>query len=1849
MTGRKKVLQLCLLLFSGLSLSGCWYGAAAVILASSGGSSGSSAGNNSPTVSIATINRQIGLITVPLVINDLDGDSVSIEVEVFQNGMKLFDATDAGPENGSVGKSNLAPGPNQFVWDSGADFGDLLTRENIELRVTPRDSNVGPTASSNTFQINNSSTVTTINPGTFPQSVTGNLVLNLTLADEDVELVDLLIRLSEDGGMTFVTVPNSAVVAGTQSQLQTTKSGQVQTLAVNLSDPSLFAGRTISNALLEVSAIDLGGAGMVAQSPPFAVANNDAPSLSLVDNVDSAKEVALSFNYSDAEATSQGQVQGALLNTNGEVGDLGASSLATLTENLPIRPGTLLIRYDGGRVLVDQNQGDGTGKIMALNGAETLGDLFINYSTGVFSGPGLIRVLGTQTTAVTADYNASYIVVSAISYFDLKNLNTPAQLCTPLLGSESSPFPLFVGPESRTKTFGWNALADLDFGSASFVALQVTITDGQISRTVRGNNFILNNGPFSATINGTNGLSVNFAEGDLDSDGVNDLVFANAIQSTITVFRGSLTGFTTSRIQILPVPRLNPSDPGTNLIESINLNNQPDGSLSPSFIELIDVNRDGHLDAVIASDTDDFIGLPIAPEYFANFFVYFGNGDGSFDTSNPWGPFRSGGFGIKDLKVAQLNDDNNDGNIDSNDTEDLIILNRFSHDPTVTKTRTGIAAQVLALGTEALDVAVSSGQPYNLIGNTLDVTPVLPGSMRFSFDSDPSKFLVDQYLFASFGVLLRPISGARVAYIDYSSGDLLTNFTGAPFGPLTGMTDFVVDTSAEVGYSQRIQGTTAINGAAFASNALQSGVDTITIQGFGPSGLTLNPSGIVNTTPIQQTVTFGTGAGQIESFADLLMTLANAYAPSLVVPNRERLEASISETGQIQLRILNDLTSEEPRLVTAMEVQIQDSQGNSWPLFEDCHGRMSFYYVSPNGGFLTPNLSQEILDPQSNQPLFPANFPATRADVPRLLPESPDAQGKGTAPGPGTLQQIYSLVDQTGGFVVFPPSYSTAHGGVLPIFVNPAIAPAHLGTGFGPTGPVTFIEGINPQSFEVALFAGGSPQGGNDQLPDIIVFNGDGSFESFVNTPKAAFTQPEFQTYFQIFDYLPNLYLVNGSNLINATNPQLAGFSPLASFIEPDGESTDRLSVGDLNGDGAADIFGPVGPVYTNITNLLANPPPPPLPPFSFEFAVINAISTPTDLGDLNNDGRLDQAFGVTAAESVTVIFQQDPIQSVIAEGGGTVLALDGISLIGLETGRAIVAADSLDIQFLSSTVPHSLRGQSDNTLRLIEDPDGQASDLGVVGSFDPQTGALAGSSTVLVDGALTARFDQLYQDNFLTNINLVNKKAVVFGASVSPTQLEVTDINADGLDDIVALNSTSALTVLQQLSDSPFNAPIPVPTNQGPAFLTTGNFISGNGSQEVIVPNSSANTLSIFRPDPVLGLVLITEIPLFLPSAFNPNVPLNGAPFPVAPLSATLRDLDGDGAEDLIVTVATILGAEPLSVLAPEIPFPLRAGFVLIPGRSQADLDAGIALRATTIGLGATGSLGVDFVDVNGDTLLDIAVGSISGNSVSFYVNQGGLHANGGPNFANFTAVGSLADSLAIPKGDPLVPNRTYVTPFPGNVFGVESADMNNDGFLDLVTGLLDPRVLGFPAFSVLFGQDPTLNNGDAFPLSNNPNDVLGAFAPTAFNAAPSLKTTVAVAKPADLNGDGKIDLILSDPSGNSGIAIFLNDTDLTQPGTNLTFSPQVLVSLGETTVVETGDFNGDSLVDIVVTLRTIPFVLVYFNDAQNPGRFLSPTFIPVPAGTTGLSVLDVNQDGKDDVVTSSSDLNSISILLQR
>src|SRR6185369_11969625 len=248
-------------------------------------------------------------------------------------------------------------------------------------------------------------------------------------------------------------------------------------------------------------------------------------------------------------------------------------------------------------------------------------------------------------------------------------------------------------------------------------------------------------------------------------------------------------------------------------------------------------------------------------------------------------------------------------------------------------------------------------------------------------------------------------------------------------------------------------------------------------------------------------------------------------------------------------------------------------------------------------------------------------------------------------------------------------------------------------------------------------------------------------------------------------------------------------------------------------------------------------------------------------------------------------------------------------------------------------------------------------------------------------------------------------------------------------------------------------------------------------------------------------------------------------------------------------------------------------------------------------------GPLSVTLGDLNGDGKLDLAVANFNSSTVSVLLNTTGP----GGALPSFSGIQEFA------TGD--------------GPASVSMGDLNGDGKLDLL-------VANF-AFDTVSALLNTTASGSAI-LSFSAN---GEFAT---GTGPIYVTL------GDLNGDGRLDLIVANFNSNN-VSVLLN---ITAPGapTPIFADKQDLDASDGPIYVTTGDLNADGKLDLAVTNLNSNNVSVFLNITAPGAATLS--FAPKQDFGTGdgplsVAVGDLNGDGKLDLAVVSFDFSTVSVLL--
>jgi len=471
---------------------------------------------------------------------------------------------------------------------------------------------------------------------------------------------------------------------------------------------------------------------------------------------------------------------------------------------------------------------------------------------------------------------------------------------------------------------------------------------------------------------------------------------------------------------------------------------------------------------------------------------------------------------------------------------------------------------------------------------------------------------------------------------------------------------------------------------------------------------------------------------------------------------------------------------------------------------------------------------------------------------------------------------------------------------------------------------------------------------------------------------------------------------------------------------------------------------------------------------------------------------------------------------------------------------------------------------------------------------------------------------------------------ATDFAVGSDPRVVAVEDINGDGKQDLIVTNlGSSSVSILLNTtvpgSSTPsFSPKTDFPVVNGTLGLSLGD-LNGDGKPDLAATNHNSGNISIYINTTAAGASTPTL-------SARTDLPVGANPY-----SVTVKDFNGDGMQDIAAANFTSSNVSVfLNLTTPGSTTPAFS--------SRADFTMG------------SGTISVAAGDLNGDGKPDLAAVSYFGNfvsvmfnttspgasapsfsgrtdfpilSFSFFVSIEDINEDGRPDMivtsTGNSAVSTLFNITAPGASTPAFNTREdFAT---GNTpQSVSAADLNGDGKKELVTGNVGGSVSIFMNQMILGNTPASFSAKTDFTAGANTSGITSD----------------------DFNGDGKIDMAVSNASSNS-ISVFLNTIVIGEP--TPAFSPADNFASGNNPLsIISGDLNGDGKKDIVTANLNDNTVSVFFNTTAAgaaSSSFSARTDFSVNPGPYTVSMGDINNDGKPDLITPNISSNSFSVLM--
>ena len=507
------------------------------------------------------------------------------------------------------------------------------------------------------------------------------------------------------------------------------------------------------------------------------------------------------------------------------------------------------------------------------------------------------------------------------------------------------------------------------------------------------------------------------------------------------------------------------------------------------------------------------------------------------------------------------------------------------------------------------------------------------------------------------------------------------------------------------------------------------------------------------------------------------------------------------------------------------------------------------------------------------------------------------------------------------------------------------------------------------------------------------------------------------------------------------------------------------------------------------------------------------------------------------------------------------------------------------------------------------------------------------------------------------------------------PVSAQAIDVDGDGDGDVVTANraSNSVLVFTQGATPGSFTISLPPLGGIASPSDVAGADLDADGRIDLVVASTGDDRIAIFLHAPV-GLY---------PS--NPSLSIGNASSD-GPVAIGLGDLDDDGDIDVVssnldsdnLTVflqsapgvfpaapSVILGGpgitdDPVSVAVGDVD---RDGRLDIACANRAANDLAVFLQDPAGGfdgtptrrLSASGTVlapaHVETADVNGDGALEL-ISCNGGNDVSVFSYQ--------PDLAEFASLPIVVGSGALAGPSSVV-----------------ARDFDGDGRADLAaanvtsndvavfrqrgpggyTGLTPDLVLGdagtTPNLTALAVGDLDADGDLDVACASAGDSTLSVFeqvSPSLFGSGPSATIGSALDTPgarslaaADLDGDGRLDLVSANGTGDSLSIFFQRSTG------EFVAAPDAIVSgCDDPTCVAAADLDGDGDLDLASANAGSSDLRVFAQDgpgvfAESPSRVLG-----APATTQGpqhLLLVDLDGDGDVDVVSANTSGNTLAL----
>jgi hypothetical protein len=436
-------------------------------------------------------------------------------------------------------------------------------------------------------------------------------------------------------------------------------------------------------------------------------------------------------------------------------------------------------------------------------------------------------------------------------------------------------------------------------------------------------------------------------------------------------------------------------------------------------------------------------------------------------------------------------------------------------------------------------------------------------------------------------------------------------------------------------------------------------------------------------------------------------------------------------------------------------------------------------------------------------------------------------------------------------------------------------------------------------------------------------------------------------------------------------------------------------------------------------------------------------------------------------------------------------------------------------------------------------------------------TGATFQPFTVTINGVTAyspAPFDVTFPSSHIIEASTFAPK-VDFTTGTNPYNVATGDIDGDGKPDMVVANTSSnTLSVYRNISttgsiaSSSFDVKVDFVTERSPQSVIFSD-IDGDGKPDLVVTNEMDNLVSVFRNISTPGSLTSGSLDTRVNFATGTN-----------PRDIDIRDIDGDGKPDIAVIN---IGSSTISVLR-NLSYPGSITSGSFAPKVDFSTAAGTNLR------------GIAIRDIDGDGKPDLAVANSGSNTVSVFKNTSTIGTITTSSFATSIEFATGINPYHIAIGDIDGDGKPDLA-VANAVSSTISVLRNTSSSGSITTGSLAPKVdftTGSGPLFIAFGD----LDGDSKPdmaVSNYNSNTVSVFRNTSssgsivagsFMVKVDLTTGTNPSNVAicDIDGDGKPELSIANSAGNT-ISVLQNTIqNVTAPTLGTITQPTCTVSTG-------------------------------------------------------------------------------------